>query len=78
MENRFNLMYFHLLNLVLDKMDWDTLDLEELLEECYEAEIIKIECDKDFWLEEAQASSPNPSFPLFNSLPCDHLFHFCN
>lgn len=37
-------------------MDWESLDLEELLEECYEAEKIKkIECDKDFWLEEARA-----------------------
>ena len=37
-------------------MDWESLNLEKLLEECYEAEKIKkIECDKDFWLEEARA-----------------------
>ena len=56
-------------------MDWESLDLEELLEECYEAEKIKkIECDKDFWLEEARARN----IPIIDVLLAAVYIHWEN
>ena len=56
-------------------MDSKSLDLEELLEECYEFEKNKKkECDKDFWLEEARARN----IPIIDVLLAAVYIHWEN